>query len=79
MLQTETDAEWAARVATMSREDRIAEAIAECTECGGREFPKVSDCDGCTAAVDDQIAEEARAASAKGDRIMAITRAIAQS
>lgn len=38
------------------RQDRIDAAIAACTECGGFDFPKRSDCDGCTNAVDEEIA-----------------------
>jgi hypothetical protein len=41
-----------------SRQERIDAAIAACTHCGGRGFPKRSDCDGCTAAVDEEIASE---------------------
>lgn len=42
------------------RQERIDAAIRACTECEGRDFPKRSDCDGCTAAVDEEIANEAR-------------------
>lgn len=42
----------------MLRLDRIYAAIEACTECGGRDFPKHSDCDGCTAAVDEELAAE---------------------
>lgn len=37
------------------RQTRIDETIAACTECGGRDFPKRSDCDGCIDAVDEEI------------------------
>jgi uncharacterized OB-fold protein len=59
------------------REGMIEEYIAACTECGGREFPKRSDCDGCTHAVDECLAEMARSASSDADRYAAATRAIA--
>jgi hypothetical protein len=41
------------------RQDRIDAAVRACTECGGRwEFPKRYDCDGCIAAVDEEIEAE---------------------
>lgn len=42
----------------MTRDERIAEAIAECTECNRQGFHKRPDCDGCTSAVDEEIAKE---------------------
>lgn len=63
----------------MDRQTRIDETIDACTECGSRwEFPKRADCDGCTAAVDDEIARDALAGSSEADRIAAITRDIAR-
>lgn len=44
----------------MTREERIAQAIAECTECNRQGFYKCPDCDGCTSAVDEEIAREKR-------------------
>ena len=72
-----TTAEYEARKVSMSRENRIAATIAACTECGQRDFPKHSDCDGCTALVDDEMAAEAAAPQAEADRLLAITREIA--
>jgi hypothetical protein len=47
------------------RQDRIDAAIRACTECGGRwEFPKRYDCDGCAAAVDEEIEAERMATAA---------------
>lgn len=46
----------------MDRQARIDAEIDACTECRGGAFPKRADCDGCTAAVDDEIAAEAEAA-----------------
>lgn len=43
----------------MDRQAMIDETIAACEHCGSHEFPKRSDCDGCTAAVDDEIAAKA--------------------
>lgn len=74
-----TPAEYEVRKFSMSRADRIYETIAACTECGGREFPKRSDCDGCTALVDEEIAAEAASPGAEADRIWAITREVAAS
>ena len=54
----------------MDREERIWEQIQLCTCCGSFDFPKRSDCIGCTDEVDAQI-------SAEADRISAITREIA--
>jgi len=62
----------------MDRQARIDEAIAECMECGQSGFPKRPDCDGCTFAVDDEIAREALTGNAEADRIAAITRDIAR-
>lgn len=63
----------------MDRQARIDEAIADCAECGARwEFPKRPDCDGCTAAVDDEIAAEALAGDSEADRIAAITRDVSR-
>jgi hypothetical protein len=45
------------------RQDRIDAAIRACTECGGQ-FPKRYDCDGCTAAVDEEIEAERMATAA---------------
>ncbi len=61
-----------------TRQERIDDAIAACRECGGREFPKRSDCDGCIAAVDEEIASETTEANSEGDRIASITREIAR-
>jgi len=40
----------------MDRQAMIDEAIEECSECGRQGFSKRADCDGCTAAVDEEIA-----------------------
>lgn len=45
------------------RQARIDATIAACTECGGREFSKRADCDGCTSRVDEDLAEEQAAAA----------------
>jgi uncharacterized OB-fold protein len=58
----------------MDRQARIDEMIAACTECGSLGFPKRSDCDGCIAAVNEEIAAEE---DSYGDRLSAITVAIA--
>jgi hypothetical protein len=47
----------------MNRQDRIDAEIDACTECGGLGFPKRSDCDGCIAKVDEDIAAEKAAES----------------
>ena len=39
----------------VNRQALIEEYIDACRECGGREFPKRHDCDGCTAAADEEI------------------------
>lgn len=52
------------------RQARIEAAISACTECGGREFPKRSDCDGCTAAVDDAMEEERSAPAAPDQKAL---------
>jgi len=41
------------------REQMIEDYVSECRECGSREFPKRRDCDGCTAAVDEELARRA--------------------
>lgn len=61
-------------VASTDRQARIDEAIDACTECGRYRFPKRPNCDGCTAAVDDEIAREGLATASEADRIMAIPR-----
>lgn len=40
------------------RQARIDATIAACTECNRPGFSKRPDCDGCTAAVDEEIAAE---------------------
>jgi hypothetical protein len=40
------------------RQQMIEAYIASCTECGRRDFPKRSDCDGCIAAVDEDSARQ---------------------
>lgn len=60
----------------MDRQARIDAEVDACTECRGGDFPKRSDCDGCIAAVDEEIAGEMLAANAEGERIAAITAAI---
>jgi uncharacterized OB-fold protein len=57
---------------SIDRQAMIEEYIAACTECGGRDFPKCSDCEGCIAAVDEQIAVKTSA-----DLYTAATHAIA--
>lgn len=42
----------------LSRQERIDETIAACTECGSWGFPRRSDCESCTAVVDAEIAHE---------------------
>lgn len=57
----------------IDRQALIDEYIDACTNCGGREFPKRPDCDGCTSAADEEIE---RLTIAEADRFSAITAAI---
>jgi len=44
------------------RQILIEDAIAACTECGSMGFPRKPQCESCVAAVDERIADAARAA-----------------
>ena len=57
----------------IDRQAMIDEYIDACENCGGREFPKRHDCDGCIAAADEEIE---RLEAAQADRFSGITAAI---
>ena len=55
----------------VNRQALIEEYIDACRECGGREFPKRHDCDGCIAAADEEIERRGVAAADRFSRITA--------
>lgn len=57
----------------IDRQALIDEYIDSCENCGSLNFPRRRDCDGCTAAADEEIE---RLEAAQGDRFSAITKAI---